>query len=386
MTTQPTDTQFAPAERADEESVRRHARRFADSNLPQLFDAVNEVVVILNRQRQIVFANRALAEMLGVAAPQDLHGLRPGEAIGCQHACQRAGGCGTTEFCSACGAVSAILGSQAGRQEVRECHILAGPRGEAMDLLVRATPLRFGREDFTLFAVTDISHEKRRRTLERVFFHDLLNTATAVQVLCGALRRSSGKDAPPVLGDLARGVDRMIDEIASQRDLMSAESGDLPVRPVEVEALAVLEEVLGAWRHGGREGGWRLAIAPASRDAALRTDVGILCRVLGNMVKNAVEAAGDGGVVTVGCAPVGGGVKFWVHNPGAMPRDVQLQLFQRSFSTKGPGRGLGTYSMKLLTERYLKGRIAFASSPQEGTTFTAWCPLAVDGEPPPTAS
>lgn len=38
-----------------------------------------------------------------------------------------------------------------------------------------------------------------------------------------------------------------------------------------------------------------------------------------------------------------------------LPLLVQLQIFNRSFSTKGKGRGTGTYSMKLLTKRYLKG-------------------------------
>ena len=46
---------------------------------------------------------------------------------------------------------------------------------------------------------------------------------------------------------------------------------------------------------------------------------------------------------------------FAGHSETTVPEDVKLQIFQRSFSTKGPGRGLGTYSMKLLTERYLKG-------------------------------
>jgi CheY-like chemotaxis protein len=54
--------------------------------------------------------------------------------------------------------------------------------------------------------------------------------------------------------------------------------------------------------------------------------------------------------------------------------DVQLQIFQRSFSTKGSGRGLGTYSIKLLAERYSKGRVSFATSPEEGTVFSAACP------------
>jgi sensor histidine kinase regulating citrate/malate metabolism len=50
-------------------------------------------------------------------------------------------------------------------------------------------------------------------------------------------------------------------------------------------------------------------------------------------------------------------------------REVQLQLFKRSFSTKGAGRGIGTYSMKLLGEKYLKGKVWFQSSPEKGTTF-----------------
>jgi signal transduction histidine kinase len=49
---------------------------------------------------------------------------------------------------------------------------------------------------------------------------------------------------------------------------------------------------------------------------------------------------------------------------------IQLQIFQRFFSTKGPGRGLGTYSMKLFGERYLKGKVDFSSQAPQGTTFT----------------
>jgi signal transduction histidine kinase len=67
-----------------------------------------------------------------------------------------------------------------------------------------------------------------------------------------------------------------------------------------------------------------------------------------------------------------------VHNPGFMTRDVQLQVFQRSFSTKGAGRGLGTYSIKLLTERYLKGTVSFTTDPEAGTTFRVRYPLTLE--------
>ena len=58
-----------------------------------------------------------------------------------------------------------------------------------------------------------------------------------------------------------------------------------------------------------------------------------------------------------------------------MPRPVQLQVFQRSFSTKGAGRGLGTYSIKLFSERFMRGRVFFTSTPEAGTTFTAAYPV-----------
>jgi sensor histidine kinase regulating citrate/malate metabolism len=61
-------------------------------------------------------------------------------------------------------------------------------------------------------------------------------------------------------------------------------------------------------------------------------------------------------------------VEFQVRNQGTIPHVVRLQIFQRSFSTKGPARGLGTYSMKLFAE-YLKGNVWFETSPEAGTTF-----------------
>ncbi|MEZ4831367.1 MAG: ATP-binding protein [Caldilineaceae bacterium] len=66
-----------------------------------------------------------------------------------------------------------------------------------------------------------------------------------------------------------------------------------------------------------------------------------------------------------------------MHNQSVIPYVVQLQLFKRSFSTKGNGRGLGTYSMRLLTERYLKGHISFTSTQDDGTTFFVWLPLQI---------
>jgi signal transduction histidine kinase len=101
------------------------------------------------------------------------------------------------------------------------------------------------------------------------------------------------------------------------------------------------------------------------------TDQRLLMRILRNMLKNGLEAISPGQAVKIECIDRGDDVAFAVHNPGVMSEEVQLQVFQRSFSTKGrTGRGVGTYSMKLLSEQYLGGRIEFVSRPPEGTTFT----------------
>ena len=52
-----------------------------------------------------------------------------------------------------------------------------------------------------------------------------------------------------------------------------------------------------------------------------------------------------------------------------MPDIIQLQVFKRSFSTKAKDRGLGTYSVRLLTTKYLKGKVSFISNEPDGTIF-----------------
>jgi len=121
-----------------------------------------------------------------------------------------------------------------------------------------------------------------------------------------------------------------------------------------------------------------IVVDPQSKDVRFITDVVLLERVLGSMLKNALEASQTGQTVTMGCRTEGEFVEFWVNNPNVMPLTAQLQVFQRSFSTKGSGRGLGTYSMKLTSERYLKGAVAFTSCEEQGTTFLARYPRHIE--------
>jgi hypothetical protein len=73
-------------------------------------------------------------------------------------------------------------------------------------------------------------------------------------------------------------------------------------------------------------------------------------------VKNAIEGSAPGELVTTGWRRDSDRVVFHVHNPTYIPENIRLQMFSRSFSTKGAGRDLGTYSVMLLAEKYLAER------------------------------
>jgi signal transduction histidine kinase len=167
----------------------------------------------------------------------------------------------------------------------------------------------------------------------------------------------------------------LIDELRAQQALAAAEHGELSVELGAMSSLSVLEELAERYRTHEVAGGRRIEVARGAVDAAILSDRTLLGRVVGNMIKNALEACPADSVVTLDCRADAARVAFSVHNPSAMPGDVQLQLFQRSFSTKGVGRGLGTYSMRLLSERYLGGTVTFFSSPEQGTTFIATFPV-----------
>jgi len=169
-----------------------------------------------------------------------------------------------------------------------------------------------------------------------------------------------------------------MEEIQSARDLAAAERGDLQVAFETVDAAALLAQLRTAYQHQAVTQGKTIAPPVISGGTAIRSSGLLLRRVIGNLIRNALEASSLGNTVSI-CFDNSKSPVFSVHNPSIMPEEVQLQLFQRSFSTKeGMGRGMGTYSVKLFTERYLGGTVDFQSpAPEGGTTFYVRLPLNI---------
>jgi signal transduction histidine kinase len=227
---------------------------------------------------------------------------------------------------------------------------------------------------YTICAIDDISHEKRREELEKIFFHDILNTASAVKGLAEVVEIVPPEKKAEFLQNIRAASIRLIDEINSHRLLATAETGELSCTFSPIDSLECLRDAMLLFSHHDSAKDRHLVLAPTTESVSFETDCGLLSRVIVNMIKNALEATPEGGTVTVDCRNLDGWVRFSVHNPVFIPERVALQIFRRSFSTKGRGRGLGTYGMRLISEKYLNGRVTFTTSEASGTVFMASYP------------
>lgn len=372
MGREPMATDFLPAERATAAELARDVAIMENGVPLAVLDAIPVNVLFLNDKRQIVYCNGAFKANTNAAGFDEVIGRRPGEALGCLHAASSKGGCGTTKFCRHCGAAMAILESLRGAPAMEECRMVrSGAVGdEALDLQVFAKRMTIQEEFFILFTALDISHEKRRDALERVFFHDVLNSASGLFMYSGLVENGDIPSMTEAGSVMHHASGRLLETVQTHKDMLAAERGRLSVCVKDTDPMSILQDVRDAMLDRQESRTRQLVVSAEAETCELVTDPGLVRRVLGALVLNALEAVEAGETVTLGSRRTEKGVEFSVHNPGVMPGRVYRQLFKRSFSTKGKGRGLGLYNAKLLVEGYLGGSLRFESSEDAGTTFT----------------
>lgn len=376
-------TYYAPAERSSNEEIMSQLEVLMTVPfINELLSSVAGIAAIVNKNRQVIYANDSLFDMLGVDDCESFIGLRPGEILGCIHSQNTTGGCGTSKYCRYCGGVNAILDSQkTGKQSVKECRlsVKSDESIDCMDLMIKATPLVVAGETFIILSIVDISDKKRKEALERIFYHDVINMAGGINNLVALIKDSSlldKKDYEELVNTLYTVSNELIEEILAQRDLAMAENNELNIKPEAVDAKELVHTVTSLFRAHEVGKDKRIDVVVPKEEVLFVTDRLILNRVLGNLLKNALEASEINQIVTMELRR-NQNIEFIVRNLTCMPEEVKKQLFKRSFSTKGVGRGLGSYSVKLLTERYLKGTVHFSSDMDKGTEFHVLLPETI---------
>lgn len=344
-------------------------------------DATNGIILILNSCLQAVFANKAFLNMVKIKVRSDIYGKRTGEIIKCIHATDGENGCGTGEACRYCDAVPIMLKAletnEESSGEFSNTNIINGYE-QNVNLSIHMAPLRVQEEIFYMISFTDKSDSIRKKMLERIFFHDIINTAGALKGIMGLLKEDAPDMIKAELEFVEESFQYLVEEIQAQKYMIDAEDNQLRLEITKLETADILNIVSKLYEGHDVKINKTIIIDVHCINIGLYTDQRLLRRILGNMIKNALEASDEGGVVALGCCmddDEKDWITFWVHNDNYMDERVQNLVFHRLFSTRGTGRGLGTYSMKLFGETFLKGKVGFFTDKDKGTRFYIRLPL-----------
>ena len=342
--------------------------------MQQVLQALPYFALILNEYRQIIVSNQKFLKDHVRSQVKHLFGKRPGEIFKCEHIDKDGADCGMGEKCAFCGIYNAINESRIKNEPVStHCSITSRKSGTlvAYDFDVKCVPLHINNQIFYFLTLIDIGHEKRKNAIERIFFHDVINLIGNLKGIISILADNDYRiDRAEYMEILSSITEQLNEEIVSQRDLSAAESKNLIVSIQEISSLDIVNSVIENTMFIDNRKKCRISVGRDSKDFLLSTDPVLLKRILINMMKNALEASHNGSDVIIGCTRKSGKSHFYVHNDTYIPEDIQKQIFQRSFSTKEINRGLGTYSMRLIGENYLKGEVYFTSDKVKGTTFS----------------
>ncbi len=105
-------------------------------------------------------------------------------------------------------------------------------------------------------------------------------------------------------------------------------------------------------------------------------DSGQLTQVVFNLVRNAIQAAGEDGQVTLNLEQKGDWVELSVKDNGlGLPPNIESQIFDPFFSTKPHGIGLGLSVVQTIINNH-GGKIKAGNLPEGGAVFTVYLPAS----------
>jgi two-component system phosphate regulon sensor histidine kinase PhoR len=328
--------------------------------LESLGSANLDAILLLDKNRQIVWGNQMAWEMFG----------HERSALGLTF----------ISFVHDYELNQAVLDALAGHRPIlrqaaidgRTLRILAAPIEETGGLAV------------VIEDVTELQRLGRaRRDLIANISHELRTPLANIDLAAQTLRNGGARDA-----GLTR---KMLDQISVQvqalsqlsqemMDLAQIESGQTYLRlvPVEVEPL-IRRSVVNLLPQAAMKGQHVSLVGPS--DLMALADEQQVARVIGNLVHNAIKFTPEGGIISVYAEAAGDeDVQFSVSDSGpGIPEEEQARVFERFYKqdrarSKG-GTGLGLAIARHIVEGH-GGRIWVESVAGQGARFCFTLPRA----------
>ncbi len=365
------ETHFAPPENTNEAELAIEIEIVSKNPvLSGLLNSVSGLLAVLDENRQIVALNDSFLKMIGIDSPEEALGLRQGQVLNCVHSDEDPAGCGTTKYCSSCGAAIAIVSSMEADQPVEKICALSAKRGDKqvnIVLHVKSCPIRISKRRFLLIFLQDITRQQQMAALERTFFHDINNMLSMLLMACDLLV----EEYPAELAqNIHTASHRLHREIAIQRALSQSQTYNYQPSRCEIAVKKIFSDLESYFANHPVALNKTIQFIGKAPDILINTDLSLLFRVLCNMTINALEATQEDGHVKIWAEHEDKLLSFYVWNAQEIPAEIIHRIFERNFTTKEhSGRGIGTFSMKLFGEEILGGQVSFTSSRQKGTIF-----------------
>jgi PAS domain S-box-containing protein len=350
---------------------------FVRKFLEELIEDANALILVVNREREVIVFNKALVDLLGYGRTEivgkDAEVLLP-EAL-------RDGVGGVLARSLAGEPVShfeaALLKKSGGEvRVVFSTSAVRTPTGEVEGVIAIGQDLSVQRE-----LERQVVQAEKLASLGQVaagVVHEINNPLTTITLYADALlqlarvRRSDPSD----LDKLSRIREAAEQILRFARDLTSY-ARPAHDRPEELEIPELLEQAARYCEHAMKQSSATLerAFAPGlPRVRGVRVN---LVQVFVNLITNACHALKDGGGrVAVAARSEGAGVLVEVADDGVgIDAESLGRIFEPFFTTKpdSRGTGLGLTVVQGIVDRH-GGRVRVRSEPGAGTTFSVWLP------------
>ncbi|MGE4505832.1 MAG: PAS domain S-box protein [Desulfovibrionaceae bacterium] len=225
--------------------------------------------------------------------------------------------------------------------------------------------------------------EEMKVEIDRIMRHDLRNPLNAIINLPKLLTDSPslGKEESEMLLAISCSGQKMLNLIDASLSLHKLEVGTYAIHNGWIDLTAEVRAIRQELLHLTADKNVRIHVETGGDDGngsgagVVRGDKVLVPFLLSNLIKNAVEAAPEGSIVTVATAR-DSAQRITVHNRGTVDAAIRDRFFDK-YATHGKlqGTGLGTYSSKLIAAAH-GGDITMTSSEEEGTTVVVTLPQA----------
>lgn len=354
--------------------------------LNSILHATADGIILFDLDMQILAANTALGEMLGIEA-EDLpgHSLRTkvGPPIKSLLECV-----GYTDQ-SLETDLQALMSGQS--ETIRQ---LVQRESYAFRRVLTPVRSRDGRITGWLLVLNDRTEERELEILRDDMLHMVVHDLRApVTTLLGSMamlrendpQKSNPVDANVFINIAERSGERLLGLISTILEINRLENKSFPVAYEPLNVADLLNEVAMQVQPAVQDAQVDLVIELPADLPRLNVDKELITRVLYNLVDNAIKFSPDQTQVRIGARRIAddGWLELFVIDKGrGISSEILANLFNkfqrdRTIKTRRSGTGLGLYFCRLAVEAH-GGRIWVESQVGEGSSFSLLLPVECD--------